>query len=266
MKLPQLLRKAPQASDANGQPEATDTRDGDLAELSQRKTPSPFLDARKSFAALSGANVASTHMWQIVAIVALLLAIGAVASSTYQSLRSTMVPFVIQVDKLGTTAAVGPAAHAGDSDPIVIQSFLAAWVANARMVTPDAALQRQAVFRVYALLGPNDPATKKINGFYSRDGEGDPFTRAGKEAVEVQIETALPLTKESWQVDWLETTRDRQGARRPTTARMRATLQVYQTPNDRKTSEEQMRMNPLSIYVKDFTWAKQLDPLPGASR
>ena len=47
---------------------------------------------------------------------------------------------------------------------------------------------------------------------------------------------------------------------------MRATLQVYQMPRDRRTTEEQMRLNPLGIYIKDFTWAKQLDPLPGANR
>lgn len=228
--------------------------------------PSPYLDARKTLASLAGVNVSSRYMWQMVAIVALLVAIAAVAGNVYQSMRSTMVPYVIQVDKLGATAAVGAATYAGDSDPMVIQAFLAAWVANARMVTPDTSLQRQAIYKVYALLGPNDTATKKMNAFYGRDGEGDPFSRAGKEAVEVQIETALPLTKESWQVDWVETTRDRQGARRTSTSRMRATLQVYQMPRDRRTTEEQMRLNPLGIYIKDFTWAKQLDPLPGANR
>ena len=241
-------------------------RDNRLATQREQKPATPYLDARVAFATLSGSHIASSHLWQMVAILALLIAIAAVAGNVHQASRSTMVPYVIQVDKLGTTAIVGRASEVPDAQPAVLQSFLAAWVANARLVTPDTALQRESVFNVYALLGPNDPALKRINAYYGREGEGDPFARAARESVEIQIETVLPLTKDSWQVDWIETVRDRQGARRTATARMRATLQVYQLPLNRKTTEEQMRRNPLGIFVKDFTWAKQLDPLPASAR
>lgn len=227
--------------------------------------PAPFLDARRTYATLTGSDVAQKHIWQMLAVIGLLTGIAGIAGNVYHASQSTMVPYVIQVDKLGQTAAVGRAAWTGNADPVVVQSFLAAWVGSARMVTPDALLQRQAVFNVYALLAPNDTATGKLTSYFASE-DADPFKRAGKELVEVQIETALPLTKDSWQVDWTEKIYERTGVKRTASTRMRATLQVYIAPPTRRTTEEQMRRNPLGIYIKDFTWAKQIDPLPELKR
>ena len=39
---------------------------------------------------------------------------------------------------------------------------------------------------------------------------------------------------------------------------MRALLNVYVVPPNHKTSEEQLRKNPLGIFIRDFSWSKQL--------
>ena len=260
MSILSYLRRSPESL-----PPASDVTDDVFSKPKARHTApaSAFLDARNAFAAVSGANVASAHVWQAIALVSLLLGIGATAFAFYQSQRSTMVPYVVALDRLGTPMAVGAAQWAGDVPQEALQSALAAWVADVRLVTPDAFLQRKAIYNVYAYIGPNDPGLRRINDFYGRAGEGaDPFGRAARESVEIEITTALPLTADTWQVDWTETVRDRQSGRGATSYRMRATLQVYIRPNGRKTTEEQMRRNPFGIYIKDFSWAKQLDPLP----
>ena len=255
-----FLRRSPESSKP-----ASDVTDDVFSKpgTSKDAQTSPFLDARNAFVALSGANVASAHMWQAIALVSLLIGIGATAFAFYQSQRSTMVPYVVALDRLGTPLAVGAAQWAGNVPQEALQSALAAWVADTRLVTPDAFLQRKAIYNVYAYIGPKDPGLKRINEFYGRGGEGaDPFGRAARESVEVEISTALPLTTDTWQIDWTETVRDRQAGRGPTSYRMRATLQVYVAPHGRNTTEEQMRRNPFGIYIKDFSWAKQLEPLP----
>lgn len=260
MSILNFLRRSPEASSP-----ASDVTDDVFSKPSRRKDAptSPFLDARNAFAAVSGANVASAHVWQAIALIGLLGWIGTTAFAFYQSQRSTMVPYVVALDRLGTPLAVGAAQWAGNVPQEALQSALAAWVADARLVTPDSFLQRKAVYNVYAYIGPNDPALQRINEFYGRGGEGaDPFGRAARESVEIEINTALPLTADTWQVDWTETVRDRQAGRAAISNRMRATLQVYVTSHGRNTTEEQMRRNPFGIYIKDFSWAKQLDPLP----
>ncbi len=225
----------------------------------------PFLNARRSFNTMNGQDQKSRRDWQIMGTLGLLLGIAGIAANVYQASQSTYIPYVIQVDKLGQTAAVGAATYAGKVEPIVVQTFLAAFISNVRMVTPDTALQRQSIFNVYSMLAPNDAATQKIGAYYA--GEDEPFKRAAKELVEIQITNApLPLTRDSWQLDWTETVRERTATKRPVTSRMRAVVQVYLVKPNRNTTEENMRRNPIGIFVKDLTWSKQMDPLEAGGK
>ena len=152
---------------------------------------------------------------------------------------------------------VGIAARAPVIDDRVLRAMLASFVADARMVTPDVAVQRKAVFRVYALLNQGDPAFLKMNEHMNGDDERNPFKRAAKEMVSVQIVSVLPQSAETWLVDWVEEIRDRQGAflRRDN---MRALLNIYIAPSSPKTTEEQILRNPLGLFVKDYSWTRKM--------
>jgi len=119
-------------------------------------------------------------------------------------------------------------------------------------------LQRKAVFRVYSMLAPNDPATTKANEWLNGTADSSPFRRAAKETVSVEIDTVLAQTPDTWQVDWIETTRDRQGVLKGSPQRWRALVTVYTVPATAETTEQQMRDNPLGIHVRDFAWSKQV--------
>jgi type IV secretion system protein VirB5 len=55
----------------------------------------------------------------------------------------------------------------------------------------------------------------------------------------------------------MESVRDRQGVMLDKPFRMRALVTVYTVPATPQTTEEQVRNNPLGIYVRDFSWSKQ---------
>ena len=95
------------------------------------------------------------------------------------------------------------------------------------MVTPDVALQRKAIFGVYAMLSPDDPATAKMNEFLNGRPDWNPFKRAEKETVSTEIVSVMAQTPETWQVDWTETVRDRQGFVKIPPYRMRALVTMY---------------------------------------
>ena len=84
-----------------------------------------------------------------------------------------------------------------------------------------------------------------------------PFRRAAKETVSTEIVSVIPQTPDTWQVDWIETVRDRQGILKGQPYRMRALVTVYTVPATPQTTEEQVRNNPLGIYVRDFSWSRQ---------
>lgn len=218
----------------------------------------PYLAARRTWNEHVGSVVSSRQTWQVVGILSLLIALAGVGGVIHIGSQSKFVPYVIEVDKLGQQLAAGPVTAASKADPRVLNATVSAFIEDARMVTPDVALQRKAVFSVYAHLAPNDPATAKMNEWLNGTADSSPFARAAKEMVSVEITSVLPQSPDTWQVDWTETTRDRQGVLKGKPVNMRALVTIYTTEPTSQTSEDQIRNNPLGIYVRDFSWSRLL--------
>lgn len=220
-------------------------------------TENPYVSARIQWNAHVGAVLAAARGWQIIAIVSLLIALVAVGGAIYVGAQSKFVPYVVEVDKLGQVQAVNIADSARPADERVIHASLATWISNARMVTPDVTLQRDAIFKVYAMLSPQDAATQKMNEWYGRDDEASPFKRAETETVAVDIVSVIPQSETTWRVDWAETTRSRDGALKAPPVRLAALITIYLVPATSATGEEQIRKNPLGIFVREFSWSHQ---------
>jgi type IV secretion system protein VirB5 len=133
---------------------------------------------------------------------------------------------------------------------------VASFISDIRMVTPDVALQRKAVYRVYSMLSSKDAATAKSNDWLNGTEDSSPFRRAEKETVSIEITSVLPQTPDTWQVEWVETTRDRQGTLKGQPVTWRALVTTYIAEVTPNTTDEQLRNNPLSIYVRDYSWSR----------
>jgi type IV secretion system protein TrbF len=217
----------------------------------------PYLSARRTWNDHTRGVVASRQVWQIFGMLSMLIALGGIGGMIHIGSQSKFVPYVIEVDKLGQPLAIARADKGTQVDPRIIRAAIAAFVSDARTVTPDTALQRKAVFAVYAMLAPDDPATQKMNDWLNGNEDASPFKRAQTEMVNIEIGTVLPQTPETWQVDWIETTRDRQGLVKGQPAHMRALVTVYSVEPTPATTEEQLHKNPLGIFVRNFSWSKQ---------
>ncbi|HAL5940966.1 TPA: conjugal transfer protein TrbF [Escherichia coli] len=242
-----IFKKKPATAAAAATPAATGPQ-----------TDNPYLTARRTWNDHVGSVVSQKQTWQVVGILSLMIVLAAVGGIIHIGSQSKFVPYVYEVDKLGQTAAVGPMTRASKADPRVIHASVAEFVGDARLVTPDVALQRKAVYRLYAKLGPNDPATAKMNEWLNGTADASPFARAAVETVSTEITSVIPQTPDTWQVDWVETTRDRQGVVKGQPVRMRALVTVYVVEPTADTKEEQLRNNPAGIYVRDFSWSRLL--------
>ena len=218
----------------------------------------PYLAARRTWNDQSAANIASRQMFQLIGVLSLLIAFGGVGGIIYIGSQSKFVPYVVEVDRLGQRQAVGPADRAALVDQRIVHAAVADWIGSMRMVTPDIALQRNAVFKVYSMLAPNDPATAKTNEWLNGTADSSPFKRAALETASIEIASVIPQTPDTWQVDWVETVRDRQGVRKSVPQRWRALVTVYTMATTPDTTDDDMRNNPLGVHVRDFSWSKQL--------
>lgn len=241
-------------------PSADERKDNSFMKGGRRKgeTENPYLSARRTWNDYTGSITASRRMWQAVGIISLMIVLVAVGGLIHIGGQSKFVPYVIEVDKLGNAVASGPISSTTKADPRVLKSTVAEFITDARLVTPDVALQRAAIFRIYARLSPSDPATQKMNEWLNGNPETNPFNRARKVIAGIEIKSILPQTPDTWQIDWVETIRDRNGGLVDKPITYRALVTVYMAAPSANTTEEQIRMNPLGIYISDFSWQKLL--------
>lgn len=224
-----------------------------------KRTNNPYLNARRSWNDNLKALAVERQTIILLALLSLLVGLAGVGGMVYVGSQSKLVPHIIEVDKLGQPLVIGKAEGLNESNKqLVIRARLASLISDARLVTPDEDVQGDAVYRVYASISHNDPAMAKMNQWYNGSETSAPFVRAQKETVSVQIDSAMPLSEESWQIDWTETTRDRQGFETKPPEKWRALITVYLVAPTRETTEEQLFQNPLGIFIKDFSWSKQL--------
>jgi type IV secretion system protein VirB5 len=216
----------------------------------------PYLNAQRTWNSHVGSLIASRLIWQATAIIALLVVLASVGGIIYIGSQSKFVPYVIEVNKLGESAPVAPAALAAKVDSRIVRAGLGEFVVNARSVSADIALQRKAIIQVYSMLPAGGAAAKKMDEYLNGNPDANPFKRAANELVNIDIVSAIPQSKDTWQIDWIENVRSRKGELLAKPSRMRALLTV-RVGADGTRNEEQFRANPLGIYITDFSWARQ---------
>ena len=211
----------------------------------------PYLAARREWNERYGEYIATAHTWRLVAVIALLIALCAVGGVVWIGVQSKFIPFVVEVNKLGEAVAVSPASEAAPADPRVIEAQLANWVFNMRTVYADATADRHLIDSAYAMIASGSPAFAAANAGFSKN---PPWVVAQNQTVAVQIESVLPLSGSTWQVDWRETVTGRNG-QTASTSEWQADVTVAVHP---PTNAAGIIANPMGIYVTDFSWAKRL--------
>lgn len=215
----------------------------------------PFLSTRRTWNDYLSAQVASRKLWQTMTCLSLLIALVAVFGCVYNCTKSKYIPYVIEVDKLGHVAPTsGPLEISTFDNQRVIQATLADFIEQARTVTPDVSIQRKLIFKLYDKMNPSDPATMKMNDFLNGDPDKNPYKRAETEMVNVEITSVLAQSEHTYQVEWDESTRSRNGALK-SKAHWKALITVY-IVDSRDFTEEMIRKNPAGIFIENFSWTK----------
>jgi type IV secretory pathway TrbF-like protein len=216
-----------------------------------RAPENPYLAARQEWSERYGTYVKAAAAWRIVGILGLTMAVIAFTYALYLSSRVKLVPYIVEVDKLGTSVNAGFPQQIEYADPRVVRATLGNFITSFRSITPDAVVQKQYIDRTYALLRSSDPSTEKINAWFRGNS---PFEKAKNSTVAIEVNNIVALSNQTYQIDWTEYERDRKG-KETATRRFRGIATVTLTaPQD----EAIIRLNPIGLYVRDFDWTAQL--------
>ncbi|MDK1389656.1 conjugal transfer protein TrbF [Sinorhizobium sp. 8-89] len=216
-----------------------------------RSPDNPYLAARQEWNERYGSYVKAASAWRLVGITGMVMAVVGFSYALYQSTQVKLVPYVVEVDKLGTAVTAGFPQQIEYADPRVVRATLGGFVSTFRSVTPDAVVQKQYIDRTYALLRTSDPATEKINAWFR---SSSPFEKAKTATVAIEVNNIVALSNQSYQIDWTEFERDRKG-KETAVRRFRGIATVTLTPPQ---DEGVIRLNPIGLYLRDFDWTAQL--------
>jgi type IV secretion system protein VirB5 len=207
----------------------------------------PYQKAAQVWDERIGSARVQARNWRLMAMGCLVLSAGLSAALAWQSTRSSVVPYVVEVDNLGAAQAVTPAlAEYRPTDP-QIAWHLARFVENVRQVPADPIVLRQNWLRAY------DFATDR-GGIALNDHArvNDPFAQVGDTQVSVEVSSVIRASDTSFRVAWIE--RRYENGQLAATERWTAILTVViQPPRD----AERLRANPLGVYVHAINWSRE---------
>jgi type IV secretion system protein VirB5 len=193
--------------------------------------------------------------WRLMAFGGLFLATGLSAALVWQSLQSRIVPYVVEVDRLGEAQAVAPAAKDYRPTDPQIAWFLGRFITDVRARSLDPVLMRENWLSAFAF------ATTRASlflGEYAR--ASNPFAEVGRRTVSVQVTSVVRASDNSFQVKWTEQQYER-GALAGT-SHWTAILTVKLEP---PRSAEELRKNPLGLYIDAIDWSRELETPPDRS-
>lgn len=219
-------------------------------------TTNPYLNARRTWNGHVAGVMSAIQVWQVVGLISLLIGLASVGGMIHIGSQSKFIPLVFLQDLSGNTVSVTRADKIPEAKVDDYRTAALQFIEHIRLVTPDSDVQRKAVLQTYAYLDASDPATLKANEYLNGSKDVNPFNRAAHESVSTDIRSVLQLSKDSWQVDWVETVRHRDGTVKEQPFMMRAIVALYQNePTSQTTNIEALR-NPHFLFIRDFSWSK----------
>lgn len=211
----------------------------------------PYLSGRKEWEERFAQPVKEANSWKMVAVGTTAVALAAVVGLGVVASQSKLIPYVVQVDKLGTVLPVARADQAARPDSPVVRAQLGNWISNIRSVYLDAAAVNRNVFAGFALIEQNSPAFQVVSEHMKAN---DPFRRAQRETVSVEVEQVLPVGGNTWRVEWRETVRGRDGQ----LIKQEQWSAVITTTINPPTDEATILVNPLGVYVSALSWSQRV--------
>ena len=215
------------------------------------KTPAPetpYQKAAQVWDERIGSARVQARNWRLIAFGNLALAGGLAAALVWQATRGTIVPWVVQVDKLGEAQVVAPAIADYRPSDAQIAWYLAQFIEQVRSVGVDPIILRQNWLKAYDFV--TDRGALALND-YARTN--DPFAKIGKGQVAVDVSSVIRASPDSFRIAWVE--RRYENDALAATERWTAIVTVaIATPHD----ADRLRKNPLGVFVHAINWSKEL--------
>ena len=187
------------------------------------------------------------HTWKILAFICLGIAFLALSGNIYLSTRSTLVPYVIEVDEAGNAKAINPAYQKNyePKEEFLIYS-LKEFVRNFRWISLDPVVQNSLYSKAMNLL--TEPMQEKLKEISLEENLSNLMQE--KYTRDVQINSAIKVagTKNTYQIKWREILYSSSGD----ILLNKILVGIFTISIEQPKTLQELDRNPLGVYIVDF--------------
>ena len=220
------------------------------------KEETPAMRAARKWDEREGEVVVQNYHLRMLLIGLMAVIICLVGGLVYEASSSNVMPYVVEFDTTtGAVRNVGTVESSRNYKPTeaVYRYFLAKFVKNTRELPLDPIVYKENLNNAYAFLTRN--AAQKLNTMLQSEKVGEKF---GSQTVQINISTILPMEGgHSYQIRWTEETFMIQNGLKNVTP-YSGIFTIQNIPTD---EEAQLAVNPINLYITDFSWSKDASAL-----
>ncbi len=221
---------------------------------SESKGNNPYLDGREEWLERYGSYISRAAQWRMVAFFCLIITGISITGNVIQMRQVKTVPYIIEVDSLGKSSVVARADAASTTPKRLIQAEIAACISDWRTVTADVELQQKMIERLSFFIAGS--AKGVLRQWYDTNNPYE-IAKTGK-LVHVEIKgLPLPVSSDSYRVEWVETVRSHAGVMLDTHT-YEATVTVQINP---PTVDAVLLRNPGGVYITALSAGKVVGAL-----
>ena len=187
------------------------------------------------------------HTWKILAFICLGIAFLALSGNIYLSTRSTLIPYVIELDEAGNAKAINPAYQKNyePKEEFLIYS-LKEFVRNFRWISLDPVVQNSLYSKAMNLL--TEPMQEKLKEISLEENLSNLMQE--KYTRDVQINSAIKVagTKNTYQIKWREILYSSSGD----ILLNKILVGIFTISIEQPKTLQELDRNPLGVYIVDF--------------
>ncbi|TFZ62419.1 type IV secretion system protein [Photobacterium damselae subsp. piscicida] len=193
-----------------------------------------------------GSAISQAHSWKMACFGLILVSLAAVGGIAYIGSQSKIVPYGVVLQN-GEAIPIGPLAKMPASQINALHiKLIREFVEARRTVLVDVAAQKRLIQTVYSMLAPNTPALADTTRYYKSHNV---FEQAQTELITVNVTSILPISDNTFQVEWEEKITSRNGQVLPYTKRFKATVNTFVAIPQNTT---ELNKNPLGFFIRTF--------------
>lgn len=191
------------------------------------------------------------NTYKIIAILMLGLTITSTLGCVYLATKSTLIPYVIEVDQVGEAKSIRKADQIYVPKEVEYRYFIREVVTKMRSIPRDSVLFSRNFQQLSFFL--TEPMLKKHEGILINEDTNTLAKQLISRDIVINNFNKIPNTKNTYQVKWTEKMYSAEGIEISDSN----FTGIFTVTNEQPTDIVEININPLGIIVEDFSLSKE---------